>query len=60
MKKLEIPLSIKDCGVTEDQFIQVLDELADKAFEDQCTTANPRMPLVSELKEIYLKAYNGI
>jgi len=40
--------------------MQVLDEIADKAFEDQCTTANPRMPLVSELKDIYLKAYKGI
>lgn len=60
MKQLLIPLSIKDCGISEDQFMQVLDELADKAFEDQCTTANPRMPIVSELKDIYLKAYNGI
>lgn len=60
MKQLQMPLSIEDCGISEDQFMQVLDELADKAFEDQCTTANPRMPLVSELKDIYLKAYNGI
>ena len=57
IKELKIPVSIKDCGVPEEQFMQVLDELADKAFEDQCTTSNPRMPLVSELKEIYLKAY---
>jgi acetaldehyde dehydrogenase/alcohol dehydrogenase len=60
MKKLNMPLSIKDCGVSEEQFLQALDELADKAFEDQCTTANPRMPLVSELKEIYIHAYRGI
>lgn len=60
MKKIDMPMSIKDCGIPEDRFMQVVDELADKAFEDQCTTANPRMPLVPELKEIYLKAYNGI
>lgn len=59
MKKLDIPLSIKDCGVSEKQFMNVIDILADKAFEDQCTTANPRMPLVSELREIYIQAYNG-
>lgn len=59
MKKLDIPLSIKDCGVSEEQFMNVLDILADKAFEDQCTTANPRMPLVSELRELYIQAYNG-
>lgn len=60
MTGLDMPLSIKDCGVAENQFMQALDELSDKAFEDQCTTANPRMPLVSELKELYIKAYNGI
>jgi acetaldehyde dehydrogenase/alcohol dehydrogenase len=60
MRKLEMPLAIKDFGISEDQFMKVVDELADKAFEDQCTTANPRMPLVSELKDIYIKAYNGI
>lgn len=60
MKKLEIPLSLKDFGIPESRFMQVIDELADKAFEDQTTTANPRMPLVSELKDIYIKAYNGL
>ncbi len=59
MKEIDIPLSIKGCGISEDQFMDVVDELADKAFEDQCTTANPRMPLVSELKDIYIKAYHG-
>jgi acetaldehyde dehydrogenase/alcohol dehydrogenase len=59
MKQLDMPLTIKDCGVPEDKFMQVVDHLADKAFEDQCTTANPRMPLVSELKELYIKAYYG-
>jgi len=59
MRVLDIPPSIKEYGIQEERFLSVLDELADKAFEDQCTTANPRMPLVSELKELYLKAYYG-
>ncbi|SDD67225.1 bifunctional acetaldehyde-CoA/alcohol dehydrogenase [Sporomusa acidovorans] len=59
MKKLHMPLTIQACGIPESKFSKVLDELADKAFEDQCTTANPRMPLVSELKEIYQQAYKG-
>lgn len=59
MRKLQMPTTIKDCGISEDQFMKVVDELADKAFEDQCTPANPRMPLVSELKDIYIKAYYG-
>ncbi len=58
-KDLNMPLSIKDCGIAEEEFMNVVDELADKAFEDQCTTANPRMPLVKELKEIYINAYYG-
>lgn len=57
MKVLDMPLTIKDCGIAENQYMQALDRLADRAFEDQCTTANPRMPLVKELKEIYQKAY---
>ncbi|QHQ60185.1 bifunctional acetaldehyde-CoA/alcohol dehydrogenase [Anaerocolumna sedimenticola] len=59
LKKLDIPLTIKDCGISEEKYMQAVDKLADKAFEDQCTTANPRMPLVSELKELYIKAYKG-
>lgn len=60
LRKLNMPLSIKDCGVQQERFVQVVDKLAEKAFEDQCTTANPRMPLVSELKQIYLDAYKGM
>ncbi|WMJ85538.1 bifunctional acetaldehyde-CoA/alcohol dehydrogenase [Anaerocolumna sp. MB42-C2] len=59
LKKLDIPLTIKDCGISEEKYMQAVDKLADKAFEDQCTTANPRMPLVSELKDLYIKAYKG-
>lgn len=57
---LDIPLSIKDAGVNEEVFIAKLDELAEQAFDDQCTGANPRYPLIRELKDIYIKAYNEI
>ncbi len=57
--KLDMPLSIKDCGISEKEFLSNLDLLSYRAFEDQCTTANPRYPLVEEIKEIYLKAYYG-
>lgn len=60
MKEINVPMSIKDCKVDEKSFMSKVEELADKAFEDQCTTANPRLPLVKELKEIYIKAYKGI
>lgn len=59
MKELNIPMSIKECKVEEKQYMAKVAELADKAFEDQCTTANPRLPLVKELEEIYKKAYKG-
>ena len=56
---LEMPTSLKDCGIDEKEFMANLDELADRAFEDQCTTANPRLPLVQELKQILIDAYYG-
>ena len=56
---LGIPKSFKECGISEEEFLNKVDNLADKAFEDQCTNANPRLPLVSELKEIMLDAYYG-
>lgn len=59
LTELQIPSTLQETGIEEHRFLQVVDELADKAFEDQSTTANPRMPLVSELKELYLKAYYG-
>ena len=43
----------------EEEFLAKVDELADKAFEDQCTGANPRVPLVSEIKQIMLDAFYG-
>ena len=58
-KELDIPLSIRDAGISEDAFYAKLDELVDLAFDDQCTGANPSYPLFSELRDIYIKAYNG-
>ena len=56
---LEIPATLKEYGVDEKAFLAKVDELADLAFGDQCTTANPRLPLVSELKQLYMTAYYG-
>ncbi len=50
---------IKDYGVEESAFLETLDEMVEQAFDDQCTGANPRYPLMSEIKEMYLKAYYG-
>ncbi len=58
-QKLEIPKSLQELGIDEQDFLANVDELADRAFEDQCTTANPRLPLVTELKQILLDAYYG-
>ena len=60
MTALNLPKSIKDFGVKEDEFMANLDILVERAFDDQCTGANPRYPLMSEIKEIFLNAYNGI
>ena len=56
---LNIPATIKDYGIKEKDFLEKVDTLSDLAFGDQCTTANPRLPLVKELKELYLTAYYG-
>ena len=54
-----IKQTIKDYGITEDDFLSTLDEMTEKAFDDQCTSANPRYPLMSEIKQMYLNAYYG-
>lgn len=59
MVATERPLTIKAAGVTEANFAAKIDELSYKAFEDQCTTANPVYPLVSEIKTLYNEAFNG-
>ena len=55
--ELNIPKTIKECGVLEEQFLSKVDKLSLDAFDDQCTPANPRLPLVEELKVIYLTAF---
>lgn len=59
-KAIEIPLSIKEYGISETDFNAKLDELVVLAFDDQCTGANPVYPLMKELKAIYINAYNGV
>ena len=58
-EKVGIKKAIKDYGINEDDFINSLDEMVEQAFDDQCTGANPRYPLMSEIKEMYLNAYYG-
>ncbi|MDO4329673.1 MAG: bifunctional acetaldehyde-CoA/alcohol dehydrogenase [Lachnospiraceae bacterium] len=57
--RVGIKKCIKDYGVDEKYFLETLDQMVEDAFDDQCTGANPRYPLMSEIKEMYLKAYYG-
>lgn len=59
-KGINIPMSMKENGVKEEELEAQITELADKAFEDQCTNANPKLPLITEIEEIIRKAYQGI
>ena len=59
MKVLHMPMTIAECGVNEAEFLSKLPILSERAFEDQCTTTNPRYPFISELEDIYKKAYYG-
>ena len=58
-KEIKIPASIKECGVTEEDFYAKLDDMAEMAFDDQCTGANPRYPSIEEIKALYVEAYGG-
>ena len=58
-ERVSFKKTIKDYGISEEYFLSTLDEMSEKAFDDQCTGANPRYPLISEIKEIYLKTYYG-
>ena len=58
-EKIGIKKTIKDYGVDEKDFLDRLDEMTEQAFDDQCTGANPRLPLMSEIKDMYLEAYYG-
>ena len=59
MRTIEIKPNIKDYNIDEKNFLDNLDEMSEQAFNDQCTGANPRYPLISEIKELYLKSYYG-
>ncbi len=59
-KDLGLPMSIKEFGIPEDEFMAKLDEMVELAFDDQCTGANPRYPLMKEIKQMYIDAYNGV
>ena len=58
-KKVGIKSSIQEYGIEEKDFLDRLDEMVEQAFDDQCTGANPRYPLMSEIKQMYLNAYYG-
>ena len=57
--ELGVPMSIQEYGISEADFTSVVEQLAEEAFDDQCTGANPRYPLISDLKQIYLNAFYG-
>lgn len=59
-ERLNIPKSFKEAGIDEAEFLAKIDMLAERAFEDQCTTANPRVPLIEEMKKILKDSYYGI
>ena len=58
-EKVGIKKTIQEYGVDEKDFLDRLDDMVEQAFDDQCTGANPRYPLMSELKQIYLNCYYG-
>ena len=58
-EQIGIKKTIKDYGVDEKDFLARLDDMTEQAFDDQCTGANPRYPLMSEIKDMYLRAYYG-
>ena len=58
-REVGIKDTIRDYGIEEEKFLATLDEMVEQAFDDQCTGANPRYPLMSELKQMYLNAYYG-
>ena len=56
--KIDIPRSIQACGISEAKFYESLETMAMEAFDDQCTGANPRYPLIEELKALYVENYH--
>ena len=58
-ERVGVKKTIKDYGIDEKDFLDRLDEMVEQAFDDQCTGANPRYPLMKEIKQMYLNAYYG-
>lgn len=58
-KAVGIPMSIAEAGISRRKFMASLDDMSEQAFDDQCTGANPRYPLMSEIKELYIRAFEG-
>ena len=58
-ENIEVDMTLKGNGVTKEMFLDKVDEIAWLAYEDQCTTANPKEPLIEELKQILYMAYDG-
>ena len=59
MKELNMPMTVQACGIEEETYFAAIERLALDAFDDQCTPANPRLPLVSELVQIYKDIYKA-
>ena len=58
-KEIGLPGSIQEAGIAHNEFLAQLDKMSADAFDDQCTGANPRYPLIAEIKELFLHAYEG-
>ncbi|WMJ79868.1 bifunctional acetaldehyde-CoA/alcohol dehydrogenase [Clostridium sp. MB40-C1] len=58
-KKINIPKTISEAGVSKEKFYASLDKMCEEAFDDQCTGANPRYPLIEEIKQMYINAFEG-
>lgn len=58
-EKVGIKKTVKEYGIEEEDFLAVLDEMTEQAFDDRCTGTNPRYPLMSEIKQMYKDAYYG-
>ena len=57
--KVGIPHTIREAGVSKEQFYATLDQMSEEAFDDQCTVSNPRYPLIGEIKQMYINAFEG-
>lgn len=58
-EKLNLPMTIKEAGVSEKNFYKTLDKMSELAFDDQCTGANPRYPLISEIKQMFINSFDN-